>query len=393
MAQQQVDFNLVKQAHAKTTYTPHQKREIFKCMNDPLYFMQNYLRIQHPTKGAMKFEAYDYQKKLIDCYWKNTSVVAMLPRQTGKALSLDTKIPTPNGWTTMGKIKVGDTIIAANGVPTNVVFATDVMVGHECYEVQFDNGEVVKADAEHLWKVTSSNWHVKNQLRNTKEIAEYLTPFNKNRRMWIDIADAIDLPDVDLPIPPYTLGVWLGDGASAGGCYTQSNLDNIEMIRCIENDGFTLSPPRVNSLNSEVRTIYGLMPILRRNNLLKNKHIPAQYLRASISQRLGLLQGLMDTDGSVNKYGHCEFYQKNITLITQVRELLSSLGIKSRLNVKKFKGQLYHTLVFTTVKYHMFKLSRKLDRQLICCNHPKNTRLYIKSITKITSVPVRCIQV
>ena len=84
MAQAQVDFTLVKAANAKTTYSPRQVREIRACMNDPLYFMENYMWIQHPVKGKIPFVAYEYQKRLVEAYWKNTSVVALLPRQTGK---------------------------------------------------------------------------------------------------------------------------------------------------------------------------------------------------------------------------------------------------------------------------------------------------------------------
>lgn len=393
MGSQDIDFTLVKPAHSKSLYTPHQLREIAKCAADPLYFMEKYMWIQHPTKGKIPFDAYEFQKRLVECYWKNVNTIALLPRQAGKALALDTPVPTPSGWTTMGDIKVGDMIISADGKPTIVTFATEVMDDHTCYEIEFDNGEKITADAEHLWRVTSSNWPLKTKLYNTQEIVNYLSNGTKNRRMWIDIAAPIELPEIDLPIAPYTLGVWLGDGASAGGCYTQSNIDNLEVIKYIEQDGFMLSPPRVNSPNSETRTIYGLMPILRKENLLKNKHIPSIYLRSSIRQRLELLKGLMDTDGYVNIGGHCEFYQKDLMLINQVRELLSSLGIKSRLKFNKYKGQIYHKLVFTTIKHDVFKLKRKLQRQRRCMNHPKNNRLYIQSIRPHQSVPVRCIQV
>lgn len=84
MAQQAPDFTLVKAANAKTSYTPHQMREIRRCMSDPLYFMEKYMWIQHPVKGKIPFDAYEYQKKLVNTYLNFTSVVALLPRQTGK---------------------------------------------------------------------------------------------------------------------------------------------------------------------------------------------------------------------------------------------------------------------------------------------------------------------
>src|ERR1700760_90591 len=77
-------------------------------------------------------------------------IVAARPG-VGKALALDTPLPTPTGWTTMGDIVVGDHLLGADGRPTRVVAATDVMLGRPCYEVEFSDGTVVVADAEHQW--------------------------------------------------------------------------------------------------------------------------------------------------------------------------------------------------------------------------------------------------
>src|SRR4051794_1140957 len=74
---------------------------------------------------------------------------------SGKALALDTRIPTPTGWTTMGQVQVGDELIGADGVPTRVVAATGVMTGRPCYEIEFSDGSVITADAEHEWLTTS----------------------------------------------------------------------------------------------------------------------------------------------------------------------------------------------------------------------------------------------
>ncbi|MEU8295803.1 replicative DNA helicase [Micromonospora sp. NPDC048909] len=73
----------------------------------------------------------------------------------GKALALDTPLPTPTGWTTMGEVKAGDQLLAADGTPTVVTHAFDVMHGRPCYEVEFSDGTVIVADAEHLWRTTT----------------------------------------------------------------------------------------------------------------------------------------------------------------------------------------------------------------------------------------------
>jgi replicative DNA helicase len=81
-------------------------------------------------------------------------VIAARPA-VGKALALDTPLPTPTGWTTMGQVRVGDQLIGADGKPTQVVAATEVMHGRPCYEVEFDDGTVIVADAEHQWRTTT----------------------------------------------------------------------------------------------------------------------------------------------------------------------------------------------------------------------------------------------
>ncbi len=81
-------------------------------------------------------------------------VIAARPG-AGKALALDTPLPTPTGWTTMGEIQVGEYLIGADGRPTRVVAATDVMHGRPCYEVEFDDGTVIVADADHEWRTST----------------------------------------------------------------------------------------------------------------------------------------------------------------------------------------------------------------------------------------------
>ena len=77
-------------------------------------------------------------------------VIAARPAM-GKALALDTPIPTPTGWTTMGEVSVGDQVLAADGAPTTVTAATNVMLDRPCYRVRFDDGSEIIADEEHQW--------------------------------------------------------------------------------------------------------------------------------------------------------------------------------------------------------------------------------------------------
>ncbi|WP_264029008.1 replicative DNA helicase [Cellulosimicrobium sp. SH8] len=159
-------------------------------------------------------------------------VVAARPA-IGKALALDTPLPTPSGWTTMGDVAVGDLLVAADGTPTRVVAATEVMVDRPCYEVELDDGTVIVADAQHQW-VTSTRAQRRavragetpeSSVRTTEELAATLRTATADKRANHSIVTAapLDLPDADLPIHPYALGVWLGDGSSRRAEFTSAD--------------------------------------------------------------------------------------------------------------------------------------------------------------------------
>ena len=179
-------------------------------------------------------------------------VIAARPGM-GKALKTDTPLPTPTGWTTMGEVRVGDHLIGADGKPTRVVAATEVMDGRPCYEVEFSDGSVIVADAEHQWLTdTRSSWksaqaaavgynrysnqHTSAAIRTTQEIAETLRCKTADRRLNHSVANAKPLQalDADLLVPPYTLGAWLGDGTSAGARITSADP---EVIVNVEAEG------------------------------------------------------------------------------------------------------------------------------------------------------------
>lgn len=147
-----------------------------------------------------------------------------------------------------------------------------------------------------------------------------------DRNHCIPCAGALDLPDADLPIPPYTLGAWLGDGHSAGGSFTAAEDDQSHFRAMLRNDGFDAGA--AYGAKDQTFGVSGLHVLLRRNDLLRNKHVPARYLRASARQRLALLRGLMDTDGNIENNNTVAFVNTNRALIDGVVELVHSLGIK-----------------------------------------------------------------
>jgi replicative DNA helicase len=102
-------------------------------------------------------------------------VIAARPA-VGKALALDTPLPTPAGWTTMGEVRVGDQLLGADGRPTNIVAATEVMHGRPCYEVEFDDGTVIVADENHQWLTWSPRRHAELSRIGTEASAGLVPP-------------------------------------------------------------------------------------------------------------------------------------------------------------------------------------------------------------------------
>ncbi|MCD5309932.1 replicative DNA helicase [Kineosporia babensis] len=172
-------------------------------------------------------------------------IIAARPAM-GKALALDTPLPTPGGWTSMGAVQVDDELIGADGRPTRVVNATDVMVGRPCYEVEFSDGTVIVADAEHQWltETRSARRSARKtgpEVRTTEQIAATLRCESADQRLnhSVRIAGALALPPRDLLVPPYTLGAWLGDGTSASAQITSADP---EIVIRIEDDGLEVVP-------------------------------------------------------------------------------------------------------------------------------------------------------
>jgi len=160
----------------------------------------------------------------------------------GKALKLDTELPTPNGWTTMGEVAVGDYLIGSDGLPCRVVAATEVMHDRPCYEVEFSDGSVIVADGEHQWQTVTRAERQRGDdgaIRTTEEILSTLR-IDADQRVnhAVAVTAPLDLPErTDLPLPPYTLGAWLGDGASSGNGFTSADP---EVVARIANEGIAV---------------------------------------------------------------------------------------------------------------------------------------------------------
>ena len=324
----------------------------------------------------------------------------------GKALALDTPLPTPDGWTTMADVEVGDLLIDASGRPTRVVAATEVMSGRPCYEVTFSDGTVIVADAQHEWLTHTrasrrATGSAVASVRTTEEIASTLRCRTSDRRANHSVANAqpLDLPERVLPLPPYALGVWLGDGTSDTASYTSADP---EIALHIEDEGLRVVSSTV-PMRYEIeqcRNGRGIVQaLLRTMGVLGDKHIPAAYLRASERQRRDLLAGLLDTDGTVSPLGAVQFSVTNRVLAEQVLELVLSLGYRCGFMSRPIRGRSLESSTVFTLTFStddtVFRLERKrmVHKERGARQFTRRGSRFITGVRAVASVPVRCVEV
>jgi replicative DNA helicase len=398
--------------------------------------------------------------KLLGGFQRTDLIILAARTSVGKALALDTPIKTPDGWTTMGELAVGDHVFDEQGLPCTVTFATPVQLQHECYEVVFSDGERIVADADHQWSVFSHDDRKKAERRQrrvmtTRAMFQKLrVPGRRSRLNFsVPVAQPVQCPPMDLPLDPYVLGTWLGDGTSTSGVVTLGDAEIVEHLtascqvrprnglgtpRFALGDGMGRTTPRKPKLSYEAaanirerlqagepgialaaeyrvskasislirsRATWNGSPrapdiqsTLRHLGVVGRKHIPELYQRASVDQRLALLQGLMDTDGTIGVGGRAEFSSCSRLLAEGVYELIAGLGMcawfrtgRARLNGRDL-GPNYR-IGFVPTDLPVFRLSRKSSRQRPLAERAAARQRSVREINTVRSVPVRCIQV
>jgi hypothetical protein len=435
---------------------------------DPNTFIEFVLRDEKTGKPVRQSALHEQWQRMVSV---NKRVIVWAHVGSGKAVPLSTPIPTPCGWKTMGDLRLGDSVFASNGAPCTVVGATDVQLERDVYKVTFDDGDELLADADHLWLARSiddlqgvpassasgsfsgdgplcacgcglgvtrgaNGWHryVHNHHGRAKRTAagfRVVTTLDMLRAgicrvagakrpdgsrsisyKWrIPVTAPVRYPDAVLPVHPYALGAWLGDGSIGCTDITFHVDDRFVYDRCVGLEGGELCPPRSTKDKPHilrggigVRPRLGqkhdgssLLARLRALGVLHNKHIPDLYLTAAIEQRRELLGGLLDTDGTVNAEGVVELSLCNERLAFGALELIRSLGFRA--SCTPAPAVLYGRVVgtrwriFFTPHVPVFFLPRKLARQILGEEGVLTKQRSITAITKVETCPVRCITV
>ena len=273
----------------------------------------------------------------------------------GKALTLDSLLITPNGTIRMGDVKVGDTVIDENGNPTKV---THVFPQGEkdVYRVTFKDKTYVDCCEDHLWKFKTRDDFRRGYGWKVKPLKEIISGYKLRRgsrgqqghNLYIPVSKPLNIPERFHIIPPYVMGLLLGDGGFSTAQISFTNTEQ-DVITKLKDETSQFGEWRKHRNNDIQYTLAG-----GRNNIMVNyirdtfnsctgesKFIPKEYLYDSKENRLALLQGLIDTDGYVNEKGVTMFFTSSKVLADDVAWLIRSLG--SRCFVRKYKRDMRHS--------------------------------------------------
>lgn len=359
----------------------------------------------------------DYQQKahdfsVEDAEEDNRSRLIAMPTGMGKSQPLYSLIRIPNGWCKMSNISIGDEVIAKDGSITRVngIFPQGYQ---DTYRITFIDGRSTDCSIDHLWKVYNSDWTTGSKIIETHEIIRLLETSRSSLSLYIDLPDPEITSDIKLPIDPYVLGVILGDGMISDRSVLVCNPEDF-----IINEVSTLIPEDLEivkyrecrySISNKVKgrnynpILTNLRDLKLQGTFSHTKFIPDVYLNGSIDQRLALLQGLLDTDGSVNG-GHISYCTTSKQLAAGVQYLVRSLGglVKIKLIMKpkfKYKGEIktgkpaYILYIRYREPSSLFRLPRKKDKVPVEGRNSNCLKLRISSIEYIGSELSQCIAI
>lgn len=144
---------LLKKANTAVELSQEQLIEMAKCIDDPIYFAKNYIKIVTLDDGLVNFEPYPFQEEMLTNFHRKRFNVCKLPRQP---LWIETPIPTKKGWKSLGNVEIGDYVFDPDGSPVLVVDKTQIFRNTPCYKITFSCGEEIIADEDHLWFINGT---------------------------------------------------------------------------------------------------------------------------------------------------------------------------------------------------------------------------------------------
>lgn len=359
--------------------TAEEEMELLELLEQEQYHRErNKLFTYYPDTGPLRRELYKKHTLFFRLGNTHGTRCFMAGNRIGKALKNGTRVATPDGWRTIEELRVGDKVIAGDGSITPVlgVYPQGEV---DLYSLMFDGRNEVVACGEHLWvyqhprarypdrrshKKTEANpFYGEWSVGNTKSLMEFGA--SAKRRAVVPASNPWSFDEKDLPLDPYILGLLIGDGGLSRDSIKFSTADD-ELLTAVS------SAFKVSSYGGYNYGVLGAVPVIRELGLLgltsEHKFIPPVYMTSSIEQRLALMQGLMDTDGSIHGPGATmEFSTSSDRLAEDFALLGVSLGFKMRVERRHTKAQNGNGLPSWRIHLRTgsvcpFRLGRKVER-------------------------------
>jgi replicative DNA helicase len=373
--------------------------------------------------GPIQYKT-DKQKTYHQMILSHTLTVGTGPAGTGKAQPIHSFVKTPTGWTQMGYIIPGTQVSTPDGGQATVL-AVYPQGLKSIFRITFEDGRFAECCEEHLWRIYCYEWGSSEETRwrviDTVKLCELLQLKSKSDRLYIQLVKPNESEnDIELPVDPYLMGLILGDGSIGEGCigFTTSDdfivnqvgkilPDDLHLIKNTNSDyGYRIVKKTGRSDGGIGKN--SILEAFRNMNLTglnsHAKRIPNIYLNASYRQKIALIQGLMDTDGTVDsKTGTPSFCTTSSVLSEQFNYLIRSIGGISKMGVRtptfNYKGDkrlgrlAFNHSIRVTDGSVLFKLPRKLELLSRDYQYKDCLRLRVKSLEYSGEFEAQCISI
>ena len=408
--------------------TKYTKKPVEQWLNETEYQFMGYMPtteallfvnfIKEVNNGQEENETPPVHLKMMDTVFNTQKRCAILcHRGIGKSLSLGSKVYKEDGPTTINDIQPGDSIYGRDGL-LHKVTNKSIIFNKPMYKLTFIDGRAVKASEDHIWTVFKhhnkriGSGHKGNisgmkqlDMTTSELLADYkgIAKVKGHRtkpeyfKYSVPLPSPVRYPEKALELDPYTLGCLIGDGSLKGQIRFCSHKDDTEFYlkQFPYEPGVVRRDSRNNTVDTwTVRGISKVIKVLGLNTTSHFKKIPTHYLYSSEEQRLALLRGLMDTDGSIV----ASAFQQNFCTVSEqlgkdVLELVYSLGGQASVSTKKvsFKGSkpsIAYNIMFT-LSANPFRLPRKANKYRA---QPRQ-HMSIVNIERIPDEPSQCISI
>src|ERR1035437_6607308 len=384
-------------------------------------YLNDYVIGQDVAKKTLAVAVYNHYKRI---NYKNapvklqkSNVLMVGPSGVGKAQPLHSNILTPTGWVTMGAITMGAEIFTADGNVSTIdgIFPQGVK---PIYRITFADGRQVESCDDHLWEVYCNDWSPRKQVVPLRKIID--SKSFTSGKVSVPLISPNRSPNAKLPLSPYLVGCLIGDGYITDNTCRISSIDP-EIISELTDRlpvGYKLRHIKktcdYNIISNSYRTdiwsghreknvIIEKCVALDLHKRSYEKDIPDSYLNSSLEQRMELIQGLMDTDGTAGTNGSISYSTTSFNLAKSFQKLIWSIGGIANIGKPKIpkythkgehrEGRISYTIHIRVNEPHkLFKLTRKKSR-VLSYQYKDRLRATIKSIEYLGAMEAQCISI